>query len=250
MLNTPTTERLRELKLYGMLEALKEQEESPEYMRLNFEERLGLIVDREYALRQQKRLQRRYEQSSLKQRIEIEDLILNAERGIDRREILYLLENHWIKDRHNIIITGPTGVGKTYLSGALAMSAIKKGMTARYYQMNRMLRALTAAHMEGKIERYLKNIAKVDVLIIDDFLIEEAGIKEVRQLFEIIDERAERGGIIMASQIPVGKWHERMAEPTIADAILDRLIHNAYRIELKGESMRKKQQIKVPEMVK
>jgi len=250
MLNTPTTERLRELKLYGMLEALKEQEESPEYRRLNFEERLGLIVDREYALRQQKRLQRRYEQSSLKQRIEIEDLILNAERGIDRREILYLLENHWIKDRHNIIITGPTGVGKTYLSGALAMSAIKKGMTARYYQMNRMLRALTAAHMEGKIERYLKNIAKVDVLIIDDFLIEEAGIKEVRQLFEIIDERAERGGIIMASQIPVGKWHERMAEPTIADAILDRLIHNAYRIELKGESMRKKQQIKIPEMVK
>ena len=130
------------------------------------------------------------------------------------------------------------------------MSAIKKGMTARYYQMNRMLRALTAAHMEGKIERYLKNIAKVDVLIIDDFLIEEAGIKEVRQLFEIIDERTERGGIIMVSHIPVGKRHERMAEPTIAGAILDRLVHNAYRIELKGESMRKKQQIKIPEMVK
>jgi DNA replication protein DnaC len=131
------------------------------------------------------------------------------------------------------------------------MSAIKKGMTARYHQLGKMLRAFTAAYMEGKIERYLKNIAKVDVLIIDDFLlIEEAGIKEVRQLFEIIDERAERGGIIMASQIPVGKWHERMAEPTIADAIFDRLIHNAYRIELKGGSLRKKQQVKIPEMVK
>jgi len=164
--------------------------------------------------------------------------------------VLYLLESHWIKDRHNIIITGPTGVGKTYLAGAIAMSAIKKGMGARYYQLNKILRALTVAHIEGKVERYLKNIGKVDVLVIDDFLIEEVGVKEVRQLFEIIDEREQRGGIIMASQIPVGRWHERMAEPTIADAILDRVVHNAYRIELKGESMRKKQHRKIPEKVK
>lgn len=231
-------EKLREMKLYGMVEALSEQEENPQYRRLSFEERLGFLVEREYELRRQKRLQRRLQEARLKVRAQVEDLRFSPQRGLDRRQVLYLSEGQWIKEGHNIIITGPTGVGKTYLACALIDTLIRRGYSGRYYQMGKLLRGIKVSELEGVVEKYLKAVVKVDILVVDDFLLEEAGVVETRYLLEVVDDRA--GGMIFCSQIPVSGWHERMADGTLADAVLDRVVHNAYRIELKGESMRKK----------
>ncbi|NOZ64725.1 MAG: ATP-binding protein [Caldiserica bacterium] len=212
MLNAPTVEKLRQMKLYGMVEALGEQEENSEYKNLGFEERLGFLVDREYELRQQKRLQRRLQQARLKQKAQVENLQFSPERGLDRKQVLYLSEGQWIKQHHNIIITGPTGVGKTYLACALCDALIRKGHSGRYYQMSKLLRGLRVSQVEGTVEKYLKGLIKVDILVVDDFLLEETGVKETRYLLEVVDDRAEAGGMIFCSQIPVSGWHERMED--------------------------------------
>jgi DNA replication protein DnaC len=239
MLMGATKEKLRQMKLYGMVEALSEQEENSQYRGLSFEERLGFLVDREYELRSQKRLQRRLQQARLKQKAQVEDIEFSPERGLDRRQVLYLSEGQWIKDGHNIIITGPTGVGKTYLACALIDGLIRRGYSGRYYQMGKLLREMKVSELEGVVEKTLKALAKVDVLVLDDFLLEELGVVQTRNLLEVVDDRG-GGGMIICSQIPVSGWHERLSEGTLADAVLDRVVHNAYRIELKGESMRKK----------
>ena len=238
MLNGQTMEKLRQMRLYGMVEALSEQEEVSEYKGLSFEERLGFLVDREYELRKQKRLKRRLQDARLKLKAQVEDLQFSPQRGLEKRQVLYLSEGQWIGQGHNVIITGSTGVGKSYLACALTDTLIRRGYSGRYYQMGKLVRDIKVSELEGKIERVLKALAKVDVLVVDDFLLEEADISQTRYLLELIDDRT--GGMIFCSQIPVSGWHERMADKTLADAVLDRVVHNAYRIELQGESMRKK----------
>ncbi len=243
MLMQPTADKLRDMRLYGMLAGLEEQSENPEYQRLSFEERLGFLVDREWSDRQEKRLSSRIKKARFRERALMEDLDLSPERGLDRRQVLYLAQPDWINNNLNTIIIGATGTGKTYLACALGNAACKNGFTVRYYQMAKMLRELHAAHADGTYEKLLARLSKTKLLILDDWLLDDLSLVQTRDLLEIIDDRYNKGSIIFATQLPVSEWHPRFEDPTLADAIMDRVVHNAYRLELKGESKRKRQKI-------
>jgi len=239
MLNHPTLDKLHALRFIGMAKALTDQMALPDIDELSFEERLGLLVDREVTEREDRRLTTRLRQAKLKQNACIEDIDFKQSRGLDKSLILDLAQCQWIKKHLNLLITGPTGVGKTWVACALAQKACREGFTSLYLRLPRLLQELPIAKGDGTYTRLMNRLAKVDVLILDDWGLSKLIAEQRRDLLEILEDRHDTRSTIVTSQLPLDQWHHIIGDPTLADAILDRLVHNAYKINLKGESMRK-----------
>ena len=241
MLIQPILEKLQTLRFFGMLNALNEQMDMPNIEELSFEERLGLMVDREMTDRENRRLKTRLNKAKLRQNACVEDVDFRHRRGLEKSSFMQLASCQWIKEQNNVLIVGPTGVGKTYLACALGQKACREGYSAMYFRLPRLLQDLSIAKGDGRYGKILKALARIHLLIIDDWGIAKF-IKEQRHdLLEILEDRHGLRSTLVTSQVPVEHWHDIIGDPTIADAILDRLVHNAYKINLKGESMRKKQ---------
>jgi DNA replication protein DnaC len=240
MLYHPTLEKLQHLRLTGMHKALREQLALPEIDALGFEERLGLLADRELTEREDRRLQTRLRQARLKQSACLEDLDLRSPRGLDKALITQLASGHWIREALNLLILGPTGVGKTWIACALAHQACRQGYTTRYLRLPRLFEELRLAHADGGFPKLMRSLAKTDLLVLDDWGLAPLDAEARRDLLELLDDRHGQRATLFTSQLPVEHWHEVIGDPTLADAILDRLVHNAYRLTLKGESMRKR----------
>lgn len=237
-----TVDKLHEMRLTGMAEALTELLENPDLAELSFEERLAWLVDRHWMWRENRSLKRRLTQAKLRDRqASIEALDFRQPRGLDRSQILSLASCDWVARHHNLIITGPCGVGKSFLACALAEKAIRERYTALYVRQPPLFRDLARARADGSLEKRLRQLARVDVLIVDDWLMAPLGESERRDFLEIAEDRYHTRSTILTSQIPLSQWHEQIGDPTFADSILDRLVHNAHRLELQGESMRKAQ---------
>jgi DNA replication protein DnaC len=239
MLTHPTEQRLIALGLAGMAKALEEQRRLPDMAALAFEERLGLMVDREAIERQNKRLVTRLKFAGLRQTAVVEDVDMKTPRGLDKPLFAKLAAGDWIDQHQNLIVIGPTGVGKSWISCALAHTACRNDRSVLYHRVPRLFDALALARGDGRHARLLKAIARVELLILDDWGLASLTPDQGRDLLEIVDDRHGRGSTIVTSQLPVEQWHEAIANPTIADAILDRLVHNAHRLTLKGDSLRK-----------
>jgi DNA replication protein DnaC len=240
MLTHPTTERLRGLGLVAMAQALEEQRRQPDLEIMGFEERLALLVEREATGREDRRLRARLKFAGLRQSACIEDIDWRAARGLDRALFQRLAAGEWIGRYQGVLLTGPTGVGKTWLACALGHKACRDGHSVLYQRLPRLLEALALARGDGRYARMLKGLARVGVLILDDWGLTPLTPEGRRDLLEVIDDRHGRAATVVTSQLPVPSWHEWIADPTLGDAILDRLVHNAHRIELKGESMRRR----------
>ena len=241
MLKHPTLDKLHALKLTGMAAALADQSATPDITDLSFEERLGLLVDREMTERDNRRMTSRLRRAKLRHNAILEDLDYRYSRGLDKGLVQSLAGCQWVKEHLNVLITGPTGVGKTWLACALAHKACREGYTAQYVRLTRLLRELTIAKGDGQYSKLLTNLAKVDVLILDDWGLMKLSAENRRDLLEVLEDRHGRRTTIATSQLPIEEWHGVIGDATLADAILDRLIHNAYKINLRGESMRKQQ---------
>jgi len=240
MLNEQTMEKLHAMKLFGMAEALKEQWSQPAAIDLSFEERFGMLVDAEDLFKENKRMKRLLESTKLKLSASMEDIDYRTPRGLDKSVILSLGSSEWIEHHQNVIIVGPTGSGKTFLSCALAHKACRNGLSAFYLRTPKLSYTLAIARADGSYARTLARLAKARVLILDDFGLSPLTDPERRDLLEVIEDRHGTASTIIASQLPVDHWHEMIGDPTIADALLDRVVHNAHQINLKGESMRKR----------
>jgi DNA replication protein DnaC len=240
MLRQPTLDRLRELRLRGMADALVRQQENPEAAALSFEERLGLLVDAEWTHRRNTMLARLLRDAKLRLPACPEDVEFSAARGLDRSVWRALFVGDFALHHQSVLLCGATGVGKTYLACALGHACCRLGMRVRYLRLGRVLEEMALARVDGSYGTLLARLAKVDLLILDDFGIAPLSATEARELLEIIDDRYERRSTVVCSQLPLSEWHRAIADPTIADAILDRLVHGAYKFTLSGESMRKK----------
>ena len=239
MLMHPTLDKIEQLRLFGMAKALREQFQNQAAATLSFEERLGLLIDREMSERENKRLATRLRTAKLRISAAIEDIDFRQPRGLDKSLILSLASNQWITEHHNLLIIGPTGVDKSYLACALSHKACRDGHVVLYQRLPRLLEELALSHHDGRYRKLMKSLLKADLLILDDFGLAPLTTEQQRDLLEIIDDRYDRRSTLVTSQLPVKHWHDILADPTLADAILDRLVHNAYKLELKGESMRK-----------
>jgi DNA replication protein DnaC len=246
MLNEQTFDKLHGLKLFGMAEAFKEQLQQPHLSDLAFEERFGLLVDRQWTFKEDCRLQRLLKDAKLKIQACPEDLDYKNPRGIDKSVVLRLLSCDWIQKYQNVIISGPTGVGKTFLACALAQKACRQGYRAFYIRLPKLLYHLAITKADGSYPKTMKKLLRTQVLVLDDFGLAPLTDPERRDLLEVIEDRHDASSTILTSQLPIENWHEHIGDPTIADAILDRLIHNAHRINLKGGSMRKKLKLDSP----
>ena len=241
MLSHPTHDRLRELGLAGMARALEEQRRQAEVSDLAFEDRLALLVDREVLERDNKRLRTRLRFAGLRQQAAPEDVDWRAARGLDRTLFHKLAGGEWIERHENLLVTGPTGTGKTWLSCALGHRACRDNRPVLYHRVPRLLEGLGLARGDGRYARMLKSLARVRLLILDDWGITPLTAEQRRDLLEIVEDRYGRGATLITSQVPVDRWHDVIGDPTLADTILDRLVHNAHRIQLRGESLRKNQ---------
>jgi DNA replication protein DnaC len=238
MLLQPTIEKLYDLRLKVMAEALREQMETGNYVGLSFEERFGLLVDREWDSRKNKRTQRRIKDAKLKVKACVEDIDYQHPRGLAREVMLDLVSCRWVRAQRNVIFCGPTGVGKTWLACSLAHQACREGLTVSYVRVPRLFHELTVAQGDGSYLQYLRKLAKKDLIILDDLGLSPMPGESGNQLLEVLDDRVGNRSTLVTSQLPVTKWHELLDEPTVADAILDRLLGRSIQIHLKGESMR------------
>lgn len=239
MLTHPTLDKLRQMKLAGMEAGLREQLGDGSIGELSFEERLGLLVDREMQERENRRFTARLRQARLRQSACLEDIDYRAQRGIDRTLLKALGTGKWLRDRLNVMITGPTGAGKSYLACALGQRACRQNYRVRYFRAPRLFTELADARSIGRYPRALARLRRCDLLIIDDWGIATLTEPEQRDLLEVLDDRHDERSTLMASQLPPEQWHGLFTNPTIADAVLDRLVHSAYRLKLDGDSMRK-----------
>ena len=239
MLTHPTEQRLVALGLAGMAKALEDQRRQPDIAALPFDDRLGLLVDREAIDRENKRLVSRLKFAGLRQNAVVEDVDMKAVRGLDKPLFAKLVAGDWITQHQNLIIVGKTGLGKSWLACALAHKACRDDRSVVYYRAPRLFDALALARGDGRHARLLKSLARTQLLILDDWGLASLTPDQGRDLLEVLDDRQGRGSTIVTSQVDVKHWHEMIANPTVADAILDRLIHNAHRLNLAGESMRK-----------
>jgi len=240
MLIHPMLDKLQILRFFGMLSALEEQMKMPDIEKLCFDERFGLLIDREMIDRQNRRFKTRLRKAKLRQNACLEDIDFRHPRGLDKSLMLQLASGQWIKEANNLLIIGPTGVGKTYLACALAHKACQLDYSALYFRLPRLLQQLDIAKGDGRYGKLLKNFAKTNLLVIDDWGLKKLIKEQSHDLLEIFEDRHRLRSVLITSQLPVDHWHEIIGNPTLADAILDRLVHNSYRINLKGESMRKK----------
>jgi len=240
MLTEPTREKLLELRLCALAEAWAQQQQDPEIDRLGFDDRLALLVDAEWLDRQNKRLARNLREAKLRLgQACLEDLEYAPARKLDKRRIRELATCRWIAEHHNVVLTGATGVGKTFVACALAQQACRKGYRAIYRRASRLFDELILARADGTYPRLLAKLARVDLLVIDDWGLVQVGDVERRDLLEVMEDRDGNRSTIMTSQLPVEAWHDHLGDPTVADAICDRLLHRAHRIVLQGPSRRK-----------
>jgi DNA replication protein DnaC len=239
VLTSPTQEGLFDLSLTAMAEGLVEQRGNPEYEGLPFEDRLGLLVDREILYRENRRTARNLRSAKLKVPASIEDIDFRRPRGLDRTQILSFTDAHFVEHNQVILIVGPTGCGKTYLACALAHAAIRKGHSALYLRAPRMFDELSIARADGRLARLMASWARAGVLVIDDFLLRKLHPDQAADVLEVIEDRVGLRSTIVTSQLPIEHWHESFGDATIADAVLDRLYEKAHRIELHGESLRR-----------
>lgn len=241
MLKSPKHTKLSELGLSGMLAALEEQDGNTElYRSMDFSERLALLVEREAMTRGNLQLQRRLKTAKLRHSACLEDIDYRASRGLDKGQVSHLGQCRWVTSKQNILITGPTGVGKSFLACAFSHRACQDGYSAVYHRSAHLFSDALLARTVGKYKSWLRAISRVDVLVIDDFGLLKLNDEERTEMLEILEERHDRRSTIVTSQLPVDKWYETIGNPTLADAILDRLVHTAHRLELSGPSMRKR----------
>lgn len=240
MLTIPTLDKLRSLRLHGMVKSYQEQQESSDYEELNFEERLGIMIDREMTEQDNRRLNSRIRKAKLRQQACMQDIDYRNPRGLDKSLMKLLSQGKWIKEHLNILITGPCGVGKSFIACALAHRACLDGYSALYVRAPRLFNDIAIARGDGRYEKLMNSLAKTNILLIDDWGLSVLTDQERRDLLEILEDRHNLRSTIITSQLPVKHWHEIIGNQTLADAILDRLVHNAYKINLRGDSMRKK----------
>ena len=239
MMYHPTLDKLQQLKLTGMLSALQEQEGHPDIRTMPFEERLGLMVDREMTERDNRRMQTRLRMAKLKQNSALEDIDFKTARGLDRSLIMKLAGCEWVAEHLNVLITGATGLGKTFLACALAHKACREGYSSHYVRLTRLFQELDIGRADGRYAKMMRQFAKTDVLILDEWGLAVLTDQHRRDLLEILDDRYNLRATIITSQLPIAHWHEAVGDPTLADAILDRVVHNAYKINLSGKTMRR-----------
>lgn len=245
MLQQPMIEKLLGMRLQGMAEALKAQEQDPNLRELSFLERFGLIVDQQWNWRQNQVLARRLKAAKLRANACVEDIDYQAARGLEKSVIRALAqESVWVRNHENIFVIGPTGVGKSFVACALAQKACRDGYAALYVRASSLFRDLSLARADGSLRSTLTRLRRIDVLVIDDWAMAPLQETERRDFWEICEDRYQTRSTILTSQLPVSKWHEQIGDPTLADGILDRLVHNAHRIEMRGDSMRKSRSTK------
>lgn len=240
MLTHPLLDKLRQLRCQGMLESLQEQLQQPDMQVLSFEDRVSLMIDREWWLRENNRLKKRLKNSNLRQTASMEDIDYDPTRGLSKSIMQILSACQWIRNSQNLLLIGPTGTGKSFMASALGHKACLEGFTVRYMRCTRLFQELAVAKGDGRYLKLIQQISKTQVLILDDWGINPLEEGHRRDLLEVLDDRHQSASTIVTSQLPLNHWHDFIGDPTLADAILDRLIHNAHKIELKGESMRKK----------
>ena len=240
MLLHPTLEKLTTMRFTGMAAALDEQMQMEGLDKMAFEERLGLLLDREQAVRETRRMKTRLRKAKLRQQGSVEDIDFRHPRSLDKSLVVRLADCQWIRKHNNLIITGPTGVGKSYLACAFAEKACREGFSALYMRTSKLFEDLSLAKGDGRYLKLLTSYAKTDLLVLDDYGLLELNQEQRHDLLEILEDRHGLKSTLVTSQLPVEHWHEQIGDPTLADAILDRLVHSAHKIKLKGESMRKK----------
>jgi len=246
MMTQATLRKLNEMKLFGMVQGFEDQLASATSRTLSFEERFGLLVDQESTHRENRRLQRLLKLAKLRETACVEDIDFRAGRGLDRAEIASLALGHWIKQGINLIVTGPTGGGKTWLACALGNQACRQGVTVSFQRLPLLLEDLAVSHGDGSFRKRLAQLAKVELLILDDFGMAALNAVGRNDMLEVIESRSGARSTLITSQLPVDRWHDYLSggNPTVADAILDRLVSGSQRLELKGESMRKQRKRK------
>lgn len=239
MLNQALFDKLIQLRLPAFRTGLLEQQTNSKYAELSFEERLAILVDLECTRRHSNRIQRLVKAAEFPLHAAVEDLDLAPTRGLERQLILELAQCAWVHNHLNLLVLGPTGSGKTYVACALAMSACRNRFTVRYFRTSRLLHRLTMARQDNSYQTLLRSLAKIDLIILDDWMRDVIAVPNAQDLLELLDDRFGYSSTIVASQVPIQEWHSRIPDPTLADAVLDRLIHNAHRLNLEGESQRK-----------
>lgn len=242
MLHQPTLDKLEAMRLHGMAQAWRELAQSGQAGELSFEERLALLVDRQFSWRQNEAFQARLRRAKLRANACVEDIDYRAARGLDKTLVRTLAaDSSWVERHENVFVCGPTGVGKSYLACALAQKACRDGYTALYTRAAGLFRDLAIARADGSLRNLLVRLAKVDVLVVDDWAMTPMSEAEARDFWEVCEDRCQARSLVLTSQMPVAKWHSQIGDSTVAEGILDRIVHRAHRIELRGESMRKSQ---------